>query len=127
MLSPLDVQLDEDNKTTLQPDLIILCDPHRLKRWGIFGAPDFVLEVVSPSTRKYDMVRKKNKYIAAGVREYWILDLDKRLLIVYSAAEQYSAVIYPLEGQVGVAIYNNDLKIDLDLLAAELDRLQENG
>lgn len=115
LFSPLDVQIDEDDKTMVQPDLVILCDRSKLKQWGIFGAPDFLLEVVSPSSRTYDTVRKRKKYIAAGVREYWIIDLEKNKLIIYAETNQYTPVIYPLEGKVGIAIYENDLKVDLDV------------
>lgn len=124
MVSPIDVQLDQDEKTMLQPDMIIICDPDKINHWGIFGAPDFILEVVSRSSRRYDMLRKKNKYIAAGVREYWILDMERKLLIVYAQGKQESPVIYPLEGKVGVAIYDDDLQIDLDQMVAVLERLQ---
>lgn len=57
----VDVGLDSDDKTMVQPDLLILCDLNKLKRWGIMGAPDFVLEVLSQSTRKKDCVKKVQK------------------------------------------------------------------
>lgn len=122
LISPLDVQLDEDDKTMLQPDFIILCDEKKIRRWGIYGAPDFVLEILSPSTRTYDMVRKKNKYLAAGVKEYWILDLEKEKLVTYTKIGGHASAIYPLQGKVGVALYENDLEIDLDWIRERLYR-----
>lgn len=122
LFSPLDLQLDEDEKTMLQPDFIVLCDERKIRSWGIFGAPDFVLEILSPGSRAYDMGRKKNKYIAAGVKEYWILDLEKEMLITYAEANGYVSAIYPLQGSVGVAIYESDLEIDLDSIRVNLFR-----
>lgn len=124
LTSPLDVQLDEDDRTILQPDFIILCDEKRIRNWGIFGAPDFVLEILSPSTRTYDMIRKKNKYIAAGVKEYWILDLEKEKIITYAEKNGYVSSIHPLQGRVGVALYENELEIDLDSIREGLYREQ---
>ena len=77
MYSPIDVQLDCDNKTIVQPDVLVLCDTSRLSGNTIWGAPDFVVEVLSKSTRKKDMFVKLNKYMNAGVREYWMVDFDK--------------------------------------------------
>ena len=54
-IAPIDVQLDCDDKTMIQPDIYIVCDRDKIKDFGIYGAPDFVLEVLSPSTRKKDM------------------------------------------------------------------------
>lgn len=122
LTSPLDVQLDEDDQTMLQPDLLILCDERKIRSWGIFGAPDFVLEILSPSTRTYDMIRKKNKYIAAGVKEYWILDLEKEKIITYAEKNGYVSSIHPLQGRVGVVLYDNDLEIELDFIRGRLHR-----
>lgn len=116
MPGPVDVRLDEDERTMVQPDLIVLCNRERILPQEIYGVPDFLLEVLSPSNRSHDLVRKKNKYLAAGVREYWIVDLEKDRLLTYVKEKEYQVSIYPLRGKVGVAIYGNELEIDLDLL-----------
>lgn len=121
-MSPVDVQLDCDNKTMVQPDVLIICDPEKIQRFGIFGAPDFVLEVLSPSTRKKDLTLKLNKYIEAGVREYWVIDPEKKILIVYDFAEEGLPCIYPLEGEVGLAIYEEKLKINLTKIAEIIEK-----
>ena len=121
-MSPVDVQLDCDNKTMVQPDVLIICDPKKIQRFGIFGAPDFVLEVLSPSTRKKDLTLKLNKYIEAGVREYWVIDPEKKILIVYDFAEEGLPCIYPLEGEVGLAIYEEKLKINLTKIAEIIEK-----
>lgn len=121
-ISPVDVQLDCDNKTMVQPDVLIICDPDKIRRFGIFGAPDFVLEVLSPATRKKDLTLKLSKYIEAGAREYWIVDPKKKLLLTYDFSEEGLPCIYPLKGKVGLAIYEEKLKIDLEKIAEIIEK-----
>ena len=119
-LSPIDVRLDCDDKTMVQPDLIIVCDESKIKKWGIMGAPEFVLEIISKSTRKKDCTKKLQKYVDAGVKEYWILDPKRKLLLTYDLInEEHDNMpcIYPLEGKVGLALYNGELEIDLSEVA----------
>lgn len=118
LLSPIDVRLDCDDKTMVQPDLIILCDKDKIKRWGIMGAPDFILEILSQATRRKDCTKKLQKYCDAGVKEYWILDPQKKLLLTYDFLHDNLPCIYPLTGQAGVAMYDGQLQIDLDEIAA---------
>lgn len=110
-ISPLDVQLDCDEHTMVQPDVGILCDRDKMKRWGIYGAPDFLLEVISPSTSRKDCTKKLMKYMNAGVREYWILDPNQKKLLVYFFENEVCPVIYGLDQPVPVGIYNGELKI----------------
>lgn len=116
-IAPVDVRLDCDDKTMIQPDLVIVCDRNKIKRWGIMGAPEFVLEVVSNSTRKMDYTKKLQKYAEAGVKEYWIIDPEKKILMVYDFVNENMPCIYPLEGKAGLALYNGDLQIDLKEIA----------
>ena len=75
--SPLDVRLNRDNRTMLQPDLFVICQNDAVDNGKyIEGAPDFVIEVLSPSTAVRDMKDKLNAYFEAGVREYWVIDPD---------------------------------------------------
>ena len=67
--SPLDVQLDCDNRTMLQPDISVICHRDRIVKKGVYGAPDLCIEIVSPSSRKRDYEKKRMKYQNAGVRE----------------------------------------------------------
>ena len=69
IVSPVDVQLDCDNKTMVQPDVIIVCDRDKVIGRCVYGAPDFIVEILSPSTRRKDGVIKLNKYMNAGVKE----------------------------------------------------------
>ncbi len=114
--APVDVRLDCDERTMVQPDVLILCDRSKLTKWGIDGAPDFVLEIISDSTRKKDMYIKSIKYLDAGVREYWIIDADNRRLIKYDYASDSGPELLPLKGRVGLSIYNGELCVNLDEL-----------
>ncbi len=123
---PSDVQLDCDDKTMLQPDIYIVCDREKIKDFGIYGAPDFALEVLSPSTRKKDMSIKLSKYWNAGVREYWIIDPKKRVLITCDFSdEDIIPAVRPLEGTAPIAIFDGKLLIDLDEINAVIDEFGE--
>lgn len=117
LISPIDTQLDCDEKTMVQPDVAILCQDDKVKRWGVYGAPDFVLEVISPSTRKKDYTKKLFKYMAAGVREYWILDPYQQKLIVYFFESETCPVIHGLNEPVPVGIYHGELEIEFSNIA----------
>ena len=114
LVSPVDVKLDADNKTMVQPDVVVVCDRERITARMVLGGPDFVMEVVSPSSVMKDYVKKAAKYEAAGVREYWIIDPISRRVLTYDFTEGNVPGVYPLSGKVGVQIYDGDLQIDLD-------------
>lgn len=111
VIAPVDVQLDCDERTMVQPDVAILCKKEKAKLWGIYGSPDFVMEVISPSTSKKDCVKKLAKYENAGVREYWILDPYQKKLLVYFFEDNVCPAIYGLDEPVSVNIYEGRLKI----------------
>ena len=124
-LSPIAVHLDtEDNKTVLEPDMIILCDPGQLhmdkgKYRNVDGAPDFVMEVLSPSTRKRDMTIKLHKYESAGVKEYWVVDPEADCVIVYQFDQEITPTIYPFSKPVPVGIYDSAVFIDFEAILKE--------
>ena len=64
----------EDVDTLVEPDIAVICDPDKIDEIGCKGAPDFIIEVLSPSNRKYDLFTKFHLYRRAGVREYWVID-----------------------------------------------------
>ena len=121
LVAPVDVKLDRDNRTMVQPDMVILCEEDRLKEWGIEGAPDFVLEVLSPATRRKDCTKKLQKYADAGVREFWIFDPEQRTVLAYFFEGDVWPVIYGLDNPIPVGIYNGRLKIDMSNIARWLD------
>ena len=117
MFAPVDVRLDCDDSTMVQPDIMILCDKSKICKWGIMGAPDFCMEITSETTSRKDYIKKLQKYTDAGVKEYWILDPVHKMLITYCWKDEYIPHMYPLEGKVGVELYDGELQIDLDQLA----------
>ncbi len=122
-VSPVDVCLDCDDRTVVQPDVVIVCDKSKIRRWGIMGAPDLVVEVLSPSTSRKDKHKKLAKYLNAGVREYWLIDPDRKLLLVYhfENEEVISPMILELRGRMPVAIYEGKLELDLELVAEMIE------
>lgn len=108
--SPFAVFLNADDKLYLEPDVSIICDKNKLIDEGCKGAPDWIIEIVSPTSRSMDYNKKLFIYRAAGVREYWIVDPMKQLIMVYNfehdTFEQYS-----FSDKVKVGIYE-DFEID---------------
>lgn len=82
--APFAVFLNEDDHTYVEPDLSIICDRDKLTEEGCSGAPDWIIEIVSKSSRQMDYMRKLFKYRSAGVREYWIVDAEKDRITVYN-------------------------------------------
>jgi len=82
-IAPFALYLNEDNSTYLEPDLMVVCDRDKTDEKGCHGAPDLVMEIVSPSTRSRDYLLKLNKYQHGGVREYWIPDTERDVIQVY--------------------------------------------
>ena len=117
--APFDVQLKKDEDTVVQPDISVICDRDKLDDHGCVGAPDWVIEIVSPGNWKHDFNRKLNLYKDAGVREYWIVDPMKCRVIVYRPAlddeESDDIAIYGFNDRVPVSIYE-DFWIDFSEL-----------
>lgn len=92
-IAPFAVFLNENDKNYVEPDISVICDTSRLNDRGCNGAPDWIIEIVSPASRKMDYFTKLFKYRTAGVREYWIVDPLKNLILIYnfdtSDSEQY--------------------------------------
>lgn len=120
--APFDIQLDKDNKTMVQPDVVVICDKDRINDKRGYGAPDMVVEILSPSTAKKDWEIKLAKYMAAGVREYWIVDPKKKIVVVFYKAEDYSDVpeIYSFDSQVPVHIWDCKCKVDFSQIDTEI-------
>ena len=111
--APFAVKLfSEDDKNMVEPDISVICDPNKLTDRGCTGAPDWIVEIVSPSNSSHDYIRKLNLYADAGVREYWIVNPDKKSIYVYHLEEtQFETTAYTLQDKIKVNIYD-DLWID---------------
>lgn len=112
LIAPTDVQLDRDNRTIVQPDVMIVCDRSKVTRKRIFGAPEFVVEVLSPSTKNKDIFIKSSKYQQAGVRELWLIDPTQEQILVYIFGEETSMHMYTFEEKIPVSIYDGECEID---------------
>ena len=108
--APFAVHLDEKTDTYVEPDIAVICDPDKLDDKGCKGAPDWIIEIVSPGSRQMDYYTKLFKYRTAGVREYWIVDPTKNFILVYDF-ENNGSEQYTLQDSVKVGIYD-DLAID---------------
>ncbi len=94
--APFDVRLnaDKDDNTVVQPDISVVCDRSKLNEKGCKGAPDLVIEILSPASSSRDKVLKFNKYLEAGVREYWLVDPSDKTVMVFSFEENTKAAPY---------------------------------
>lgn len=113
--APFAVFLSENSKNYLEPDLTVVCDSSKLTEQGCKGAPDLVVEIVSPSTRNMDYNKKLFLYRTAGVREYWIVDKEKNMIMVYDF-EKDLYENYTFSDTVKVNIFD-----DLEINFAELN------
>jgi Uma2 family endonuclease len=125
-IAPFDVRLpkgqerDEDIDTVVQPDLSVICDPSKLDDRGCKGAPDLVAEVISPGSLKLDLTLKKRLYEQAGVKEFWIVYPQERIVMVYSRDEHGNfddGETYDQHAVVPVGIFD-DFQIDLSKVFA---------
>lgn len=91
--APFAVFLNDDDMNYLEPDISVICDLSKLDEKGCHGAPDWIIEIVSPSSKSRDYMTKLFKYRTSGVREYWIVDPEKQRVMVYGfendTVEQY--------------------------------------
>ena len=120
LFAPFDVCINDDQWSIVQPDLLILCS--RTWRDGLrfYGAPDFVLEVLSPSNLYHDMFRKLNLYRLAGVREYWIVDPEKQKVTVYDFEHDEMPVTYTFHDNVPLTISGGECSVDFRKISEKL-------
>ena len=105
LAAPFAVFLNEDGRNYVEPDISVICDLSKLDSKGCHGAPDWIIEIVSPSSKPRDYMTKLFKYCMAGVREYWIVDSEKQMITVY-AFEKDTVEQYDFGEDVPVGIYD---------------------
>ena len=103
--SPFAVFLFEDDSKYLEPDISVICDKDKLDERGCKGAPDWIIEIVSPSSKPMDYYTKLALYREAGVREYWIVDPLRQIILVYDMEHGDSPVIHSFSDSILVRIY----------------------
>jgi len=120
--APFDVRLNaDDDGTVVQPDIVVICDRSKISGTGCIGAPDMVVEILSPSTARKDMLVKFNKYQKAGVREYWIVDpKDKVIRVCILSNGKYDSIDYFDADKIAVNVLDG-FEIDIKRLFADID------
>lgn len=105
--APFDVKLNDEPLTIVQPDLLIVCDKDKLDGKRCNGAPDFVIEIVSPGNPADDYIRKLYYYKNYGVREYWIIDPQQKKVIVYYLSQtDFKMDTYTIWDNIKVNIFD---------------------
>ena len=132
--APTDVQIDKDNRTIVQPDVMIVCDRSKIRYARIFGAPDFIVEVLSPSTRSKDILIKSAKYKSAGVKEYWMVDLKAKSVTktLFGAPDKEDPdgdiriETFPFEKPVPVSLFDGEISVNFAELMEEYAFIENN-
>lgn len=113
--APFAVFLNEDDRNYVEPDISVICDKDKLDEKGCNGAPDWIIEIVSPSTSRNDYGVKLFKYRTAGVREYWIVNPLTNTVNVYDFESEKGTNQFKFDENILVCIYE-DLSIRIDTL-----------
>lgn len=121
--APIGVRLfpkkDNSDDTIFIPDIIVVCDPEKLDEKGCNGAPDLVIEIISPSTASYDRIKKFREYQKAGVKEYWIVDPElKSVQVCILDKGRYIVSMYEETDMVPVSVLKECI-IDLKKIFSE--------
>lgn len=111
--APFAVKLfGDDSSTIVEPDISVICDQDKLTDKGCSGAPDWIIEIISPSNPEHDYIYKLRLYASAGVREYWIVDpQEERIFVYYLEKAKFKVEMFTFQDSIKVNIYD-DLQID---------------
>ncbi|MBP7397238.1 MAG: Uma2 family endonuclease [Flavobacterium sp.] len=118
-VAPFDVRLpiasSKKDNTVVQPDLCIICDENKLDDKGCNGAPDLIVEILSPNNSKHDVDTKFNLYQESGVKEYWIVEPEERFVLVYTLQNEEYIGLKPFsEGQIIKSPLFSEMQITVD-------------
>lgn len=126
--APFDVRLpvkskkNKDIQTVVQPDICVICDPSKLDDFGCIGAPDLIIEILSPGNNQHELTRKYEVYQESGVREYWIIHPDEHTLLVYTlVAGFYQPSRLMTHGDVVKSIAVPGFELELGEVFRDLD------
>lgn len=106
-LAPFAVFLNQDNMNYVEPDISVICDKDKIDEQGCHGAPDWIIEVTSPSNPQNDYGVKLFKYRTAGVREYWIINPQKHSVMVYDLENDLKSNQYSFDDVISACIYED--------------------
>ncbi len=120
MPAPFMVQLKKEKSNYVEPDISVICDPEKLTDRGCVGAPDWIIEIVSPSDPGHDYMLKLNLYQAAGVREYWIVDIRNKCITACRLENGiYVSTAHSFDDEVKAGIFE-DFSIDFSAIKGQL-------
>ena len=115
--APFAVKLQENRNTIVEPDISVICDRNKLTERGCTGAPDWIIEIISPSNSSHDYITKLGLYADAGVREYWIIDpIKEKVFVYYLEQTNFKVEVYTFQDTIKVNIYD-----DFSINFSELD------
>src|SRR5690554_4455537 len=120
---PLGNEIDSDINTVVQPDLLVICDQNKLDERGCKGAPDLLIEILSPSSIVRDKQIKRDLYERHGIEEYWIVDYLEKVVEVYILNKEKKYIkpdIYSEKDSLPVKIFQGDLKIELEIVFKDI-------
>ncbi len=117
--APFAVFLNADDITYVEPDISVICDKDKLDDKGCNGAPDWIIEIISPSTERMDYGIKLFKYRSAGVREYWIVNPRTRIVNVFDFEFEKESLQYSFDDHVPACIYE-----DLSICISDLVKIE---
>lgn len=104
--APFAVNLNADDKIWVEPDISFICDKNKLTQKGCKGSPDWIIEIVSPSSTRMDYSVKLFKYRTAGVREYWIVNPMKKAVQTYVFEGEEDSNLFSFDEEITVYIFN---------------------
>ena len=110
--APFAVHIKKDKRNYVEPDISVICDRDKLDEKGCQGAPDWMIEIVSPSSKMMDYERKVRLYREAGAREYWIVDAETEMVTVYDFEHDKEPARYTFSDRIKVGIFE-ELWLDL--------------
>lgn len=118
-VAPFDVRLPiksaKKDTTVVQPDICIICDEDKIDDKGCNGAPDLIVEILSPKNSKHDVDTKFNLYQESGVKEYWMVEPEARIVLVYSLInDEYSGLKPFSEGEIIKSLLFPEMKIAVE-------------
>ena len=120
--SPFGVRLNQNEDTAFEPDIVVLCDHSKRRDRGCEGAPDMIIEILSPSTEKNDRVLKHEKYMKAAVREYWIVDpVNNQVTANRLIDNKYNTTIY-FEKDIAPVQVLHGCEVDLSLVFKDVSK-----
>ena len=126
LVSPVGVKLTQDEKTVVEPDIVLLCDLEKLSDPRcVVGAPALLVEVLSPSNKDHDLILKQMLYRNNGVKEYWIVDPETEAVLVYDFRRSELPRSYTMDETVPIGISEGACSIDLRRVRDKLRRIRK--